>query len=382
MPTDPFVLYLGLRRSPLEWRAELDAATVLGYDVLVTSDVSLDHTGLPADRTSRFEWADTAAATAAAIVDGLPAKPAAVLCWGDRYALITAHIAEALGLRGVGVDAAAGCADKAAQRRVLEPHGLNPRWRAGGDLADLRAAVAEFDGPVVFKLAHSSGGRGTAVVTVDSDLTRVLAATDLNYQPSTSFVVEEFIDGTEHSVTGVVADGRVTVFGVSDKGLGTGLRTHTTVFPSVSPDEGALIAAATTAVEAVGMVSGGFHVDLRWTDRGPVVLEVGGRLGGDLINSHLVPLATGDAVEPYQSLIEVLTTGVVREPAKPTAAAAMTVITGGRGGGEDLARLLGSHPNIELVSGWPQPSAPDLAVVITADTAAAAAGIADQVRRW
>ncbi|MGY4905548.1 hypothetical protein [Streptomyces sp. 900116325] len=49
-PDAPTVLYLGLRRSPLEWQAELDAATALGLRVHVSSDSDVSHTGLPAEQ--------------------------------------------------------------------------------------------------------------------------------------------------------------------------------------------------------------------------------------------------------------------------------------------------------------------------------------------
>ncbi len=47
------------------------------------------------------------------------------------------------------------------------------------------------------------------------------------------------------------------------------------------------------AVQAVGINNSPSHVELIVTDEGPKMVELGARLGGDCITSHLVPLSTG-----------------------------------------------------------------------------------------
>src|SRR6185436_11625620 len=50
MSDEQTILYVGLRRSPLEWSAELEAAADLGVRVHVTSDTDVADTGLPASQ--------------------------------------------------------------------------------------------------------------------------------------------------------------------------------------------------------------------------------------------------------------------------------------------------------------------------------------------
>src|SRR5258705_5058541 len=96
----PAVLYLGLRRSPLEWRAELDAAAARGLSVHVASDADVSHTGLPDHRRGSFDRRSSLADQA---VQASPdAAPAAVACWGDKYVGLTALLAEQFGVRGIG----------------------------------------------------------------------------------------------------------------------------------------------------------------------------------------------------------------------------------------------------------------------------------------
>jgi predicted ATP-grasp superfamily ATP-dependent carboligase len=321
-------LWVGLRSSPLEWQPEITAGTEAGYLVHVASESPLEYTGLPPAQTSSFTWTGAVDSTAAKIIDSIPMRPHIVACWGDRYVGVTARLADHFGISGVGVEAARICNDKAAQRHVLQPFGLNPPWYAGTTLAELEQAVRDLRLPLVFKLRHASGGRGTTLIDKDTDLACLFGKTTLNYVPSTGFVVEEYVDGTEHSAAGLISDGVPLVYAIADKHLDNGrgrLQATTTIVPSaLSSDQRALlVATAERAVIAAGLVTGGFHVDMRLTKEGhPIVLEIGARLGGDLINSHLVPIATGNALMPYGSLLDVLRSGVLPTVPMWTAAAA------------------------------------------------------------
>jgi biotin carboxylase len=249
-------------------------------------------------------------------------------------------------------------------------------------VAELRAAVADLGFPLVFKLAHSSGGRGTALVTEDTDLDAVFALTRLNYVSSDAFLVEEFVDGTEHSVSGVVRGGEVAILGVTDKLVrAAGFSTWGTITPSAGPEE-VLRRAAATAVRAIGLRDGGFHVDLRLTPVGPVVLEVGARLGGDTINSHLIPLASDGKVLPYQAILTVLTTGEMSEPADLTRAAAMFVFAATDRQVDDLVRHALEHPLVEAAVDWSAPEEKAVAVVITAASADEVYASIDGLRQW
>ncbi|MFF3711277.1 ATP-grasp domain-containing protein [Streptomyces phaeochromogenes] len=387
MSPDRSVLHLGLRRSPLEWRPEIDAAAELGHAVYVHSDSGLGHTGLPDDRVAAFSRAESAEDVAARALrqarDG-GHEPAAVLCWGDRYVDVAARVAEALGLRGPSVAAATVCLDKSAQRRALEPHGLNPRWRSGTTADELKAAMGELGLPLIFKLAHSSGGRGSAVIDADTEPDELMKLTSLNYEDSAAFLVEELVDGSEHSVSGLVHGGEVVILAVSDKYLAPGeLRTTTTVVPSaLTPEQLARVhEAAEAAVRAVGIKAGGFHVDLRHSSEGPVVLEIGARLGGDLINSHLVPLATAGATQPYRSLVETLADGELPCPAPFVTTAAMHLLPVPVG--SDLPALLSrlaDHPAVRIAAEWPSPE-DEVVVVVTTQDPDTIPAILDELRQ-
>ena len=50
---------------------------------------------------------------------------------------------------------------------------------------------------------------------------------------------------------------------------------------------------ATQAIHAIGIQNGPVHVEMKVTDKGPKMIELGARMGGDFITTHLVPLSTG-----------------------------------------------------------------------------------------
>lgn len=383
------VVHVGLRRSPLEWRAELAAGTDLGYATHVAAETDLTHTGLASGHTTRY-GADKPPARLAEGLAGrlrtLDPPAGVVVCWGDRTVELTARLAAALDLAGVGVAAAVTCGDKAAQRKALEPYGLNPAWRGGTTPADLRAAIADLDtgDPLLFKLAHSSGGRGMARVDRDTDPDRLFRTTDKNYLPSTAFLVERFVSGSEHSVAGLVHDGDPVAYAIADKTVGEDLRTTCTIVPSaLNPAVAEQIgAAACDAVRAVGLESGGFHVDMRLTGTGPVVLEVGARLGGDLINSHLVPIATDGALIPYHALLDLLGTGAAAKAVPYPAAAAMAVLPATGDSPDALVQRALAHPAVRAAVDWSAPGESAAAVVVAAaDPHDAAAAVAD-LRAW
>jgi hypothetical protein len=373
----PSVLYLGLRRHPLEWRAELDAAAARGLLVHVASDADLSHIGLPEHRRGSFDRGSPLADQAAQASPG--SAPAAVACWGDKYIGLTALLAERFGVRGIGTAAAAVTTDKSAQRRAMEPYGLNPPWRAGRTADELRDIVSELGAagrPLVFKSARCSGGRGMALITPDTDMDEVFALTAANYSGTSDFLVE----GSEHSVSGVASDGTVRILGVTDKSVDGPLSpSWATTVPSALSNTQVkdLKQAAEQAVLAVAIGTGGFHVDLRLTPAGPVVLEVGGRLGGDLINSHLIPYAHDGAVRPYELLLALLTDGELPgETPEPVRGAAMVLLPRAGRPAAEMAEVARAHPRVVLAEDWPGTDTV-VAVVVTEDPADLPTAVAD-----
>ena len=125
-------------------------------------------------------------------------------------------------------------------------------------------------------------------------------------------IIEEYLSGSEVSVEIMVIDGVVHVLQVTDK-LTTGAPHFVEMGHSQPSRLGEENVArikdlASRAVLAVGIQNGPAHVEIMLTKDGPKMIELGARMGGDCITTHLVPLSTG--VDMIRATIE-LSCGIV-----------------------------------------------------------------------
>ena len=216
-----------------------------------------------------------------------------------------AAVAKEMGLVGITADTALKATDKAVMRTCLQEHGVPiPQFFKASTYEEYKQATARFAVPFVVKPADNSGSRGIFQIDDPTDE----AAIEEAYRYSKPFarggmlVVEEFMRGAEVSVETLSIDGECHVIQITDK-LTTGAP-HFVEMGHSQPtrfevDTATKIAAvAKAAVKAVGIENGPSHTEIIVTEQGPKVVELGARLGGDCITTHLVPLSTGvDMVE-------------------------------------------------------------------------------------
>src|SRR5205814_6353046 len=111
-----------------------------------------------------------------------------------------------------------------------------------------------------------------------------------------SVLVEEYLDGPEITVDAVVWRGEVRPAFISHKELDQPPTFEETGHIVVADDpllrDERLQAAVQAAHAALGFEHGVTHTEVRLTSRGPRIVEVNGRLGGDLI-TYVGLLATG-----------------------------------------------------------------------------------------
>ncbi|MGI5237780.1 ATP-grasp domain-containing protein [Dactylosporangium sp. CA-139066] len=235
-----------------------------------------------------------------------------VLTWDEALITVAAHTAHALGLPGPGIDAIEGCRDKYHSREVLTAAGVaQPKFEFVRDEAHAVAAAERIGYPVVVKprgLGASIGVVRAADAAAVRDAFNAAEAVSLigavAYQGGA--LVEEYLDGPEISVDGAVVDGRYRALFVAHKTVGMDpyfeeLGHAVDGGDDLLGDRELLdtLAAAHTAIDfRYGMT----HAELKLTARGPVIVEINGRLGGDLI-PLLGRYATG--IEPGAVAVDV-----------------------------------------------------------------------------
>ena len=211
-----------------------------------------------------------------------------------------AVVSHEMGLVGISEDTALKATNKAFMRDALKEAGVPvPMYFRVKGLIDFKKAVERIrvsGYKCIVKPADNSGSRGVDLLKEDNDLNTAYDYT-VNYSRGGEIVVEEFMEGPEVSVETLAVDGDVHVIQITDK-LTTGAPYFVEMGHSqpsqLSEDTRKKIAEiAIAANKAIGIQNGPSHTEIKVTKDGPKIVELGARLGGDCITTHLVPLSTG-----------------------------------------------------------------------------------------
>jgi biotin carboxylase len=241
----------------------------------------------------RFEDPEAAAETLAAggiVFDGIAAV-------ADRPALIAAVTAEKLGLPFHPAKTVAACRDKHLMRELFAAAGLaTPRnFRVALD-TDPKDAAASTSFPCVLKPLGLSASRGvirtnntTEFVAAFERIRHILEQPEirrLNEELNRAIQIEEYIEGREFAIEGLMTRGELEVLAIFDKPdplEGPFFEETIYVTPSSEPEavQRAIIETTTRAVRALGLWHGPIHAELRVNASGACMLEIAARpIGG------------------------------------------------------------------------------------------------------
>ena len=200
-----------------------------------------------------------------------------------------------LGLTGISYDTAVKATDKGEMIKAFEAAGVEHPWYY--IIEDAAKPLPEgITYPCITKPTDNAGSRGVMLVNSREELEAALAYSSENGRSGT-VIVEEYMVGPEVSVEVIVWQGVPHVLQITDK-LTTGAPHFVEMGhsqPSRLPmvDQEKIKDLACRAVRAVGIDNGPAHVEIMLTKEGPKMVELGARMGGDCITTHLVPLSTG-----------------------------------------------------------------------------------------
>lgn len=206
-----------------------------------------------------------------------------------------AAVAAECGLVGISEETAVRATDKSIMRETLRNGEVPvPEFYRVKNLEEFEMAVKKMPSSFMVKPADSSGSRG--ILKVDDK-----KGTEKAYEYAKSFsrsgivVVEECMIGPEVSVETIAYNGEVNVIQITDK-ITTGAP-HFVEMGHTQPTRldcvEAIKKVAIAANMAIGIENGPSHTEIIVTEEGPKIVEIGARLGGDCITTHLVPLSTG-----------------------------------------------------------------------------------------
>ncbi len=272
-----------------------EAAARLGVDLVLASD-RCDRLEDPwRDRAIPVRFHDDAGAHVTLEAALGPAPLHGVLAVGDRPAVLAARVAAARGLPWHTVEGARAGRDKWRFRAAQQAAGL-PAPR--GLLVDAGATTAPTGVrfPCVVKPLVLSGSRGVIRADTPAALTAALARVtaileagdvrDLRDPAARQILIEDYVEGHEFAVEGLMTRGTFRALAVFDKPealVGPFFEETIYVTPTARTraDGAAVVAAVTAAARASGLYHGPVHAECRVSASGVVVLEAAARpIGG------------------------------------------------------------------------------------------------------
>lgn len=251
---------------------------------------------------TRIDALDVDEAIAAAKELGGREPIAGVLCYDEMRICAAARIAAALGLPTSTPDAVLACRDKRLTRQLTAGTGPGAvRSIAVADAAGARRAAERIGYPVVLKPRALAGSEGVTRIDRPDQLDGEFAFADAAHMAEAprfaeGVLVEEYLDGPEITVDSAVRRGVVRPAFISHKEQRLAPTFEETGHVVIADDpllhDERLREVVQAAHTALGFEHGITHTEVRLTGKGPRIVEVNGRLGGDMI-PYVGLLATG-----------------------------------------------------------------------------------------
>lgn len=218
----------------------------------------------------------------------------------DFSVLAMSHIASEMGLPGINYRSAKIIKNKAQVRKVLFEAKTDDTGYSYeiGSLEEAQRLLPEITFPRMVKPVDGSGSRGASRVDKPEEF---LKACEFAMSGSITHraVAEPFVVGKEYGVESFVNQGEIHVLGVMQKDM---------TLPPYYAELGHAIPSGLsatleekvkncvrTAIKALGVNHGSVNMDLLIHGEEVHIVDIGARMGGNLIGSHIIPQGTGIA---------------------------------------------------------------------------------------
>ena len=214
----------------------------------------------------------------------------------DSGVVSTANVAHYLGLVGITPKSAEMATDKSLMRERFVEKGVScPDFGVAYSIENAQKIINRIGFPVVIKPVNNAGSLGVKKVRDSKEL-----EVAFEYAKSVSYsgkvIVEELMEGPEVSVETLTFKGISNVIAITDKiaSLPPYCIEMGHTIPSNLPEDmqKQICHVTKKGLQALGIDNSGGHTEIKITEEGPKIVEIGARLGG-WIAADMVPLATG-----------------------------------------------------------------------------------------
>lgn len=216
----------------------------------------------------------------------------------DIAVTTVAHVAERLGLQGIGTSAAALFTNKHQMRKFCTEHGFpTPAYRLCATLSDAHDFIDKEGLPAVVKPPANQSSRGVVKVASRAEMAKAYESA-LQQSHDGTVLVEGFVGGVELTVDGVQLNAG------SHYCLATSCKTHYAHNEMVANqlwfsqhhpeiDYDALHRQHDRLVKSMALPFGLTHAEYKYHEGKFHLIEVAARGGGTRISSDIVPLMSG-----------------------------------------------------------------------------------------
>ena len=215
----------------------------------------------------------------------------------DLAAVTVNYVAEQMDLPGNGMRCCEKSTNKHKMRQAFEAGGdPSPRSVLIGPGTDL-SVLEGMRYPLIVKPTDRSGSRGITEVQRPAGLqAAIVRAREQSFEKMA--LVEEFATGQEYSVECISYQGTHHLLQITLKyttGAPMYIETgHMEPAPLTEAMRRKVQAVVFHALDTLEIRNGASHSELKIDSHGNIrLIEIGGRMGGDCIGSHLVPYTTG-----------------------------------------------------------------------------------------
>lgn len=217
----------------------------------------------------------------------------------DFSVLTMSYIAQEMGLPGINYASAKLIKNKASVRKCLfeakaDDTGYSYEISSTDQIAEVKDKVVY---PIMMKPVDGSGSRGASKVEKAEDFEQACVFA-MQGSISHRAVAEPFVVGREYGIESFVDNGEIHVLAVMQKDMT--LPPYYAELGHAIPSglplsvEGRIKECVKKALIAMNVNHGSVNMDLLISDDYSVhIVDVGARMGGNLIGSHIIPLGTG-----------------------------------------------------------------------------------------
>lgn len=222
-----------------------------------------------------------------------------ILATGDYAVIPAAYASEKIGLPGIGTKTALLVTNKGRLFDKFRRNGVPlPNRIVVNTFSNAMIAAEKIGFPLILKPVYSFGAsRGVIRVNQMDELKEKFRFTE-KFCLKKGIIVEQFVDGVEHTIESLIVNGKTNVLAISDK-----IRTNNPYCVATSLDypskqdrgiQEQLKNAAKMANEASGITNGATHIEAISYNNRVFVIDFGGRGGaGGYIPSAIVPHIRG-----------------------------------------------------------------------------------------